>query len=331
MKYEIKHVHLELSSLCNARCPYCARNAQGYPYNFGYKETNLSLEDVKKIFSPEFINNLNEVLINGNYGDFVMNPESVEIIDYFLDHNPGMKILVNTNGSARDADFWQRLGEMGIDIMFCVDGLEDTNHLYRQDTDFKTIMRNMQRFIGSGGNAIWKMTKFDFNLHQIEDAKKLAHDMGVQRFVVRDTNRDRGPVYNRKGQKIHFIKEDDNTWPEQITDEFLKEGSLRYSSNPVAQKPSVGKISCIAEKDRSIYVSADGHVSPCCWTGFSPSTYRPVNGYNSSNRNLEEYIDHNHAPTHGLTKSLEWFDKLFSAIESDNQPHICQYFCKDKS
>lgn len=330
MKYQIKHVHLELSSSCNARCPYCARNANGYPYNFGYKETSLSLDDVKKIFLPEFLQQLDEILINGNYGDFVMNSESVDIIRYFLSHNPDLTVLVNTNGSARDAKFWTDLGNMGIKIMFCVDGLEDTNHLYRQDTDFKTIIRNMQRFVDSGGHAIWKMTKFDFNRHQIEDAKKLAYSIGAEKFVVRDTNRDRGPVYNRHGQKIHFIKEDTLEWPDKITDSFLQYASGRFSNHEI-EETTPYKISCIAEKDRSIYVSADGHVSPCCWTGFSPETYRPANPYNKTNRDLMQYIDCNHAPTHGLEKSLQWFDKLFSAWDSDKQPRVCQVFCKDRS
>jgi len=55
---EIKRVHLEISSLCNARCPLCPRNFRGYPYNDGYIERNLTLNDVKKIFPPNLYLNL---------------------------------------------------------------------------------------------------------------------------------------------------------------------------------------------------------------------------------------------------------------------------------
>ena len=57
---EIKHLHMEFSSLCNARCPLCPRNLFGYPYNSGYEETSLSLELIKQSFLHSLLNNLLE-------------------------------------------------------------------------------------------------------------------------------------------------------------------------------------------------------------------------------------------------------------------------------
>ena len=70
---DIREVHLEISSLCNARCPECPRNYRGFPYNDGYPETNLTLDQVQQIFDPNFIGQIETLLINGNYGDFIMN------------------------------------------------------------------------------------------------------------------------------------------------------------------------------------------------------------------------------------------------------------------
>ena len=80
---DITQLHLEVSTLCNARCPQCPRNFCGYPYNDGYPECNLTLEQVHKIFKPTFIKQLIWFHINGNYGDMVMNPETTDIIRYF--------------------------------------------------------------------------------------------------------------------------------------------------------------------------------------------------------------------------------------------------------
>ena len=89
---DIRHIHLEISSLCNARCPLCPRNFHGYPYNDGYIERNLTLDDVKKIFKPTFLNHIDTIAINGNFGDFVMNPESIDIVRYFKEYNIDIKI-----------------------------------------------------------------------------------------------------------------------------------------------------------------------------------------------------------------------------------------------
>jgi MoaA/NifB/PqqE/SkfB family radical SAM enzyme len=104
MQYEINHLHLELSSLCNARCPFCPRTVQGYPANLGFVETNLSLADFKKAFVPPRLGRVHQTVINGNFGDFVMNPESIDIIRYLRRSRHTMDIRIHTNGSARDRD-----------------------------------------------------------------------------------------------------------------------------------------------------------------------------------------------------------------------------------
>ena len=79
------------------------------------------------MFPREFIQRLSEILINGNYGDIVMNPESLDIIEYFRGLNSKLHIPISTNGAARDKQFWQRLAELDTKIYFCLDGLEDTH------------------------------------------------------------------------------------------------------------------------------------------------------------------------------------------------------------
>ena len=84
---DIARIHLELSSLCNARCPGCPRNFYGQPYNDGYIERNLTLADVQSIFDNNFLDQIKRIRINGNFGDFIMNPESADIIEWLLKQN----------------------------------------------------------------------------------------------------------------------------------------------------------------------------------------------------------------------------------------------------
>lgn len=328
MLYQPTHLHLELSSLCNARCPFCPRNFYGVPYNAGYEETNLTLDQFKRIFSAEFLSGVRGSLINGNFGDFVMNPDSVDIMRYMLDSNPLMKILVNTNGSARDRAFWQDLGRLGITIEFCVDGVGDTNRLYRQDTDFDIIIRNVREFIGAGGHAVWKMTKFEHNKSQRTDVYNIAKYLKFDSVIMRDSVRTQGPVYDRHGKKVYVIGTDEDTHPEILDQKEIDKLTKLYDSNQENTPPK--KITCQAQRDRSIYVSADGHVYPCCWTGFNPRAYRSTplsNAYARWNRDLNQYINHNNALEVGLEAALSWFNNLDKAWKADSPPEICKHFC----
>jgi MoaA/NifB/PqqE/SkfB family radical SAM enzyme len=171
---DIRDVHLEMSSLCNASCPWCPRTFWGYPHNGGYPETNLSLPEAKIIFQPNFLTQLTSIRINGNFGDIVMNPATPDIVDYFFSVNPELSISISTNGGAKHTKFWTQLAQTPAAVSFCLDGLEDTHHLYRQNTVWSTVIRNAQTFIKAGGRAIWKMIEFDHNRHQSPNGFRLV-------------------------------------------------------------------------------------------------------------------------------------------------------------
>jgi MoaA/NifB/PqqE/SkfB family radical SAM enzyme len=182
--YEIRNVHLEISSLCNASCPWCPRTFWGYPYNDGYPEVNFSLSNAKKIFTLDLLKQLSSITINGNFGDIVMNPEGADIVEYFSGNNPNLSITISTNGSARSKEFWQRLATARAKVEFCLDGLEDTHHLYRQNTSWNTVIKNAKIFIDAGGDAAWKFIKFKHNLHQIDDCRNLSTQLVFKKFIL---------------------------------------------------------------------------------------------------------------------------------------------------
>ena len=50
---DIKVVHFEVSSKCNALCPQCARSVFGSKVNPNLNQKDLKLNEVKKIDKPE--------------------------------------------------------------------------------------------------------------------------------------------------------------------------------------------------------------------------------------------------------------------------------------
>lgn len=326
----IREVHLEISTLCNAACPLCPRNFRGYPYNDGYPEINLSLVNAQKIFQPEFLKQLKRMWINGNYGDIVMNPETLDIVRYFRQQNKDLSIDISTNGSARNKQFWQTLAELGAHVLFCIDGLEDTHHLYRQNTSWSTIIKNAKTFIAAGGTATWKLVRFDHNLHQIEQCRQLAQSMQFSNFQVIDHGRNIGPVFDHNGNHTHVIgnytgsKEFKVLFHKKTTDEVLLEDIID-TRNP---KDS---INCYSVTNQSIYVAANGDVSPCCWTGFYPKTFGHGEYHQAINAQLSPYMTNNNALENSLEQCIKWFNSVKQCwnISSYQQGRlvVCDDYC----
>jgi len=312
----IRHLHMEFSSLCNARCPLCPRNLFGYPYNSGYEETSLSLELIKKSFSPQFIAQLEYgILINGNFGDFTANLESIQIIEYFKSCNPTLRIQISTNGSARNADFWHELGKFSNTIVeFCLDGLEDTHAIYRQDTNFNRILQNAKTYMDAGGVAIWKMIRFEHNKHQVEDAEQLSKKLGFTRFQLEDHGRNTGPVFDRSGKLVRTMGDYNGFTNIEDIIRFQKDSNKTYSHKPYVHGLTH---SCFTKDNNSIYIAANGLVYPCCYMAFNPLTYdQGFNGF--VNRQIKPLVKNNSLHDYDLETCIQWFGSVESAWTKDS-------------
>lgn len=306
---EIRDIHLEISSLCNARCPLCPRNFRGYPYNDGYVEENLTLESCKHIFTPALLQQLNRIWINGNFGDAVMNPETPDIIEYFRLHNANLTLEISTNGSARDKEFWQQLAKADVNVLFCLDGLEDIHHLYRQNTNWSTIINNAKIFMDAGGKAIWKMIKFDHNQHQIIECNELSLALGFSKFELVDQGRNSGPVFDKHGNLLHILgdytgeKSFEILFHKKKTDMVLLEDII---DNIIEHKT----LTCGTKQNKSIYISSTGDVYPCCYTAFNPETYGHGEYHEAVNAQLAPLIKNNNALTYTLEECILWFNAV---------------------
>jgi len=70
-----------------------------------------------------------------------------------------------------------------LSVTFSIDGLENTNHMYRQGVQWKRIMANARAYIEAGGQAVWKCLVFEHNQHQLTEIKNLARQMGFAEVV----------------------------------------------------------------------------------------------------------------------------------------------------
>lgn len=326
----IRQVHLEISSLCNARCPLCPRNFKGYPYNDGYLERNLTLKDVKTIFNLNFLNQLDTIRINGNFGDIVMNPEGPEIVEYFKSKNSNLHITISTNGSARSADFWKKLAPLA-EIDFCLDGLKDTHTLYRQNTDWDTVIKNACTVIENNGSANWKFIVFDHNKHQLDVARDLSIRLGFKNFKVVDHGRNSGPVYDSNGNLVHVMGhyKGETSFPILF---HKKKTDLVLLEDIIKNKKPKNKVHCQTKIFSEIYISSSGEVYPCCFTGFSPRTFGHGEYHQAANSQIKKLLPfNNNLLQTSLQECISWFNKIEESWKLDTYEEgrivICDDFC----
>ena len=302
---DIRQVQIELTTRCNARCPMCMRNYRGLDYNSGYPETELSLEDIKQILPVEFLKQLTKgVSFNGNLGDF----DAQEIVYYLTDLD--VPVYINSNGSMRTPEWWAKLACPGVRIGFALDGLADTHHLYRQDTDWHKIIANATAFIRAGGHAIWRFIPFDHNRHQEQVCQNLANELGFAGFENIDEGRNRGPVYARTGEFSHWLGqpyiEHERQNPLPVKD-LLESHITWFDSRTVkSDKDTMPlKMTCQHKRLKEIYIAADGSVYPCCFLGFYPGQMT-----HPGNQQLLPLIKENNALEYDLDHCIAWFDQV---------------------
>jgi hypothetical protein len=189
----VRALHLEITDKCNAACPMCPRNESGASVNPRLCNTELTLASAQKLFPASFVEQLEQVYLCGNFGDPIAGRDTLEILKYFRAVNPRICLGMHTNGSARAPAWWAELGALlsgaGDYCKFGIDGLADTNHLYRQQTNWDRIMASTRAFIQAGGRAHWEYLVFRHNEHQVETARALSVEMGFSHFFVKKTSR----------------------------------------------------------------------------------------------------------------------------------------------
>ena len=275
----LTNIMAEMTDYCNAACPMC--NRFDWDLNLVKDVTNAhhtTLGFVQEKIGDEIVSRLKGWECQGTYGDASMNPETVDIFKYLREINPIIDISMFTNGGARNTDFWKSMAELGVRITFGIDGMEDTNHLYRRNVKWKNLMDNVETYIGNGGKAIWDMLVFKHNQHQIQDCERLSTDMGFHLF--RNTFSERWSDFNSKGdyRDITSLKVDDYVIEKPVDQkkDFFKDDAWFKNKNVFETEKEqekdnflTRKILCLAcqPHKREIYLRANGYVSPCCILG----------------------------------------------------------------
>ena len=239
-------LHLEPTDACQASCPQCARETD---VNFDKKDLHhLTVNQITNSLDDNLLTKLDKMFMCGDYGDPAAGRHTLDIYRFFRSVNSTITLGMNTNGGLRDQEWWRELAGILKNqrdyVVFSIDGLEDTNHIYRIGVNWDKVMENAKAYIDAGGSAHWDMLVFEHNEHQVDECERLAKTLGFTWFRAKVTKR-------HQTHPINFLNPPKG-WKDPIVEH--------------------GIISCHALKEKSVYMSAQGLIYPCCYLGTTDQT-----------------------------------------------------------
>ncbi len=258
-------LQLEISNKCNALCPGCIRTDSRTLNRVRGEFVNpseLPISLIEELFRSQFSTQLREIEFCGTLDEPLAHSKFLEILSLILSKRADLKISIHTNGSLRDEKYFEKLADLlkifdqESVIRFSIDGLADTNEIYRYKTSFSKIMNNLSAFISGGGRAIWQSVVFPWNQHQVQEMKALAKSMGCVAFYARP---DRTFVSKLGVDQINLLRSE----TQELKYKFPK-GDPQVLENIYLrlQEP----VQCIYKENRKmLFLSWDGRIWPCCF------------------------------------------------------------------
>ena len=267
---DLKCIHIEITSRCQASCPMCNRNLYGGLKNPRLILSDWSLEDFQNIINEEVLKNLYQIMFCGHFGDPLINPHFADMIKYIKNVNPEVMVNLHTNGSFFKEDWWSELANIlpkNHSVHISLDGLEDTHHLYRIGTDWNKILNNARAFINAGGIATWEFIRFKHNEHQVDEARRLSEEYGFKFFSVKDTSRyiDGEPykVLDKDGNLLYYLEPPTNNSISYVGKDMVN-NYKKFMNESI--------IECKALHLRQIYIDSLKRLFPCGFLGQSDMT-----------------------------------------------------------
>lgn len=336
----IEEIEWEISSLCNASCPQCPRNING---GATWPDLPLTITKFDTFLLPDvsvLLQQAKRLYLCGTYGDPITNKQLLKIIKTVRGINPNIVIDIHTNGGVHGIQYWQHLAKLignNGTIYFAIDGLEDTNHLYRVNVNFNKVIENAKSFIKEGGTAVWDFIVFKHNEHQVDDAVALAKKIGFKKINFKKSSRffdknhkfvDKYPVLTDKQEVAYYLEPSQkflNNDYEKIHWYNQKQQLTNYFGTTT--------IDCYSKKIKKIFVTVEGYVFPCGWLHDRM--------YGSKSAEQQSQLDHLWEIAGGKNKSNlhqtsvtdiingagHWFDIIEQSWTNDNRLQRCGLHC----
>lgn len=176
-------VSIEISTICNLRCPICVHGGRKTPV--GQINKIMNLKDFQRIWAE--IGPRTQAVSLGGRGESFTHPNIYDLIDLVRP----TAVALDTNGNL-DLDVHRLVGSNLSSINFSIDGHDQrTFEKYRVGGSFTKAIDNLTRLLKARQEAKahtprinWKYLLFKHNEMYVDQARQIAASLGVDDFIV---------------------------------------------------------------------------------------------------------------------------------------------------
>lgn len=251
---DIVEIEIDLTGVCNLRCPLCTRNFKHAESMI--KANSRPLKDIIAQFDS--FPNLEILYVAGLISEPTLYKEFHDFCRYLVKRN--IRIELFTNGSTHNHEWWAELGTIMSAqdrVYFTICGsTQELHEKYRVGSSLKQVLDNHQSFISTNKLGVDQIQHILFRYNR-EDFDSPAMKEIIGRFSG-------AKLVETEGRRSinEYIKNFDK---ENIRPEDERERTINSLFN-IRPRPDDGKkyeIKCESLRDKKVYVDQFGRISPC--------------------------------------------------------------------
>jgi MoaA/NifB/PqqE/SkfB family radical SAM enzyme len=301
----MNRLHIETTTRCILACPACPRTIWRDITKQPVNKEDLDVDLLEKFLDCAGGNQISHFHLCGDYGDSIYYPDLFELIKRFRNK---VRFTIVTNGSRQTETFWNTLAGLVTAkdcIIFSIDGLEDTNHLYRINCDWPSIMMGLDIMVKSPAQVRWKTIIFKFNYDKLFEIKTFANNKGA--------------IWH--AEKTHRYGNIDLEPPQ----DFVEVNHVYQDKFADGQQI---EIEPRCEKEAAT-VSASGYFYPCDWIR-NPKTFYKSQLWKQKDRWLEKVNMNHNNYDQAIQAIRDWENYIKQNMLSDpgKVDVLCKMLCR---
>ena len=294
----ISGFHIEPTNICTLKCSGCARTRFIDQWPQRWHNHSLDIDQLLNFLDVDL--STKTITLCGNYGDPIYHPDFLNFVKRLKETNVTLSII--TNGSYKKKEWWQELTELlsaRDTITFSIDGIPDNFARYRENADWGSIKIGIETSVASRCQTEWSYIPFSFNENSIDQAKQLASQLGIDRFVINPSDRFDEKTIELIPKSVQFVGS-----------RFDSQQQWKTNNNVTSVNPK-------CHIGNQHFITADGFYSPCCFLADHRFYYK-----NQFGKNKKQYDIRNTTLSELLARPtvVEFYTSL-------DQQSGCQYNC----